>query len=250
MHTEVGATEWLANLSVGYIVLATFVLTAIRLILVPSRSRFARSITELAESLMLAGVFFFLIIRPFFGQAFYIPTESMEPTLMGHDAGISRTGAIYPDTAHDHIFVNKLIYHMRDPQRGDIIVFRAEKKADVSAMAEGRDPQENILIKRLIGLPGDTIEEKRDANGVARVWINGKPLEEPYIKEPMNDPPSMDAHYAVDRPLKLSPNELFMMGDNRNHSSDSRYWGPLPRNRVIGKAMFIFWPIARIGIVR
>ena len=90
MHTqEVGAGELLASLSIGYIVLAAFVLTSIRLILAPSRTPLARSVAELAESLLLAGVLVFLIIRPFFVQAFYIPTESMETTLEGHDAGVN-----------------------------------------------------------------------------------------------------------------------------------------------------------------
>src|SRR5437879_6554587 len=76
---ETGATEWLANLSIGYIVLAAFALTIVRLAFVPNRNPFAQSIAELAESLLIAGVFIFLIVRPFFFQAFYIPSESMEP---------------------------------------------------------------------------------------------------------------------------------------------------------------------------
>src|ERR1044071_1209551 len=88
MHPqEIGATEWLANLSIGYVVLAAFVLTAIRLILVPNRTAVARSIAELVESLIIAGVLVFMVIRPFFLQAFFIPSESMEPTLLGHDKG-------------------------------------------------------------------------------------------------------------------------------------------------------------------
>src|SRR5215472_14328583 len=88
---EVGAGELLANLSVGYIVLAALVLTGLRLLLVPARSAPARSAAELVESLLVAGVLVFLIIRPFFLQAFYIPSESMEPTLMGHEQGYNRS---------------------------------------------------------------------------------------------------------------------------------------------------------------
>src|SRR5437016_6064086 len=115
MNPELGATEILANLSIGYIVFAAFILTVVRLALAPSRGAVARSVTELVESLIIAGVLVFMIIRPFFLQAFYIPSESMEPTLMGHQ---------YPDSVHDHIFVNKLIYRLREPKRGEIIVFR------------------------------------------------------------------------------------------------------------------------------
>ncbi|HXG24954.1 MAG TPA: signal peptidase I [Chthonomonadales bacterium] len=249
MHpAEGGATEVLANLSIGHIVMAAFLLTAVRLVLVPSRGVIARSIAELVESLTIAGVLVFLIIRPFFVQAFFIPSESMEPTLQGHTAGFNPlTNTTYPDTVHDHIFVNKLIYRFREPQRGDIIVFRAEKKAD----KEHFDPHEkveNVLIKRLIAIPGDTIEIKG-----GKVYLNGKPLNEPYINragqpDAMRDTPHAD--YAVNGPLKLGPGELFVMGDNRNNSNDSRFWGTLPRDRVIGKAMFIFWPLSRIGFIR
>src|SRR5437867_13107701 len=109
MHPqEIGATEMLANLSIGYVVLAAFILTAIRLVLVPSTTTFARSVAELVESLLIAGVLVFMVIRPFFVQAFFIPSESMEPTLQGHNEGYNpMTGQNYPNTIHDHIFVNK-----------------------------------------------------------------------------------------------------------------------------------------------
>src|SRR5438105_9604558 len=138
MHpTEVGATEWLANLSIGYVVLAAFILTALRLVLVPYRAPFARSVAELVESLIIAGVLVFLVIRPFFLQAFFIPSESMEPTLMGHNAGYNAsTNQTYNDSVHDHIFVDKLSYRLREPKRGEIIVFKAEKKADKAAEME------------------------------------------------------------------------------------------------------------------
>src|SRR5258706_6345410 len=130
MHPrEVGATEWLANLSIGYVVLAAFFLTVVRLMRVPNRAPFARSVAELVESLIIAGVLVFMIIRPFFLQAFFIPSESMEPTLMGHVQGHSSTNQDYSDTVHDHIFVNKLVYRYSDPHPRDIIVFRAPKEA-------------------------------------------------------------------------------------------------------------------------
>lgn len=254
MHPqEPGVTELLANLSVGHVVLAAFVLTAIRLTLVANRAPLARSISELVESLLIAGVLVFLIIRPFFLQAFFIPSESMEPTLMGHTAGYNpATNTEYPSTIHDHIFVNKLVYRYSEPQPGDIIVFRAEKKAD----REHGEQLENVLIKRLIAVGPAKVEIKD-----GKVWVNDRALHEPVanpdgscparycIKEEM-DPPPDAARYAVREPLFLKPGELFVMGDNRNNSNDSRFWGTLKRNRVIGKAVFIFWPLSRMGLIR
>jgi signal peptidase I len=254
---EVGAGELLANLSVAHIVLAALVLTVIRLALIPVRAPAARSVAEMIESLLVAGVLVFMIVRPFFMQAFYIPSESMEPTLMGHEAGFNhRTGESPPTAIKDKLFVNKFVYFIGEPKREDIVVFRAPKEADF----ETEHTHENVLIKRLIGIPGDTIEVKKDDAGVMRVFRNGKAVNEPVcnkdasnepcIKEPMADPQSDQARFAVGASLKLGPDELFVMGDNRNFSNDSRFWGVLKRNRVIGKASFIFWPPSRIRIVR
>lgn len=260
MPQEVGVTEVLANLSIGYIVGAAFILTMIRMILIPSRSPLARSAAELVESLIIAGVLVFMIIRPFFLQAFFIPSESMEPTLMGHHVGESISGQPHNDEVHDHIFVNKLVYRYSDPKPGDIIVFRAPAQADVSAGESGRPPQENVLIKRLIAVGGQKVEVLADdKTGAVRVLVDDKPVNESNVQflEPMVDVAQSaglsnipGAPFAVDRPLVLKPDELFVMGDNRNHSNDSRFWGPLKRDRVIGKAMFIFWPLGRIRIIR
>jgi signal peptidase I len=272
---ETGATEFLANLSASMVVLIALGLTIARLLLIRPAlslsageratagrieaeiSPFARGIAELLESFIIAGVLVFLIIRPFFVQAFFIPSESMEPTLLGHNAGRNISGDTHTDTVHDHIFVNKLIYRFGEPQHGDIIVFRAPKVADQESLDKRKPQQENVLIKRLIGLPNDTIEIKG-----GKVYRNGQPLNEPanadgivppgaqyVIKEPM-DPERESAKWAVGEELKLGPDELFVMGDNRNDSNDSRYWGILKRDRVIGKAMFIFLPFSRIRVLR
>jgi len=239
---EVGITEYLANLSVSTVVLIAAVLTVVRLVLVPYQHPLTRALAEFAESFAMAGVLVFLIVRPFFVQAFYIPTESMEPTLCGHNKGMSHSGVVYPDTCHDHLFVNKLAYRIGEPQRGDIIVFRAEKKADPM------HARENVLIKRLVGIPGDKVQIKPDADGVIRLFVNDRPQYEPYLAEPMQERPG--AEYATYRPLTLGKGQLFVLGDNRNNSNDSRYWGTVPRERVIGKAAFVFWPLHRIRIVR
>jgi len=249
---EIGATEWLANLSIGAIVAALLVLTIVRFALAGKESSAARSVAEIAESLLVAGTLVFLIIRPFFVQAFYIPSESMEPTLMGHIAGPKRSGGVYTDTVKDQIMANKLIYRFGEPKRGDIIVFRASKAADM----ENGHTQENNLIKRIVGIPGDVIQVKDGT-----VWRNNAPVNEPVcnsdtptnepcICEPMYQDQPDSAKFATREPLKLGPDEYFMMGDNRNNSSDSRFWGTLTRDRIIGKAQFRFWPLNRIGVLR
>jgi signal peptidase I len=244
-------SESLANLSIGTIVAIALALTTFRLMVYRSKRPVARSAAEISESLLFAGIFIFLLVRPFCAQAYYIPTESMEPNLHGHDAGVSSTGETYGNTSHDHLFVNKMIYRWSEPQRGDIVVFRAPKAADF----EGNFQRENTLIKRIVGIPGDLIQVRE-----GRVWRNGVFVDEPVcnsdahnppcIKEPMSQEFSSNGSYAVAEPLKLAPGEYFMMGDNRNHSNDSRFWGPVTRDRIVGKAAVRFWPLGRMGLIR
>jgi signal peptidase I len=267
---DTGATEFLANLSVGTIAAIALALTIIRLVLLkfaspatPGKSvdasSMARSVAEIIESLIIAAVLVFLIIRPFFVQAFYIPSQSMEPTLLGHNIGEKDGESSDPhtDTVHDHIFVNKLVFRTGDPAFGDIVVFRAPKEADSEDKMLGLPQKENVLIKRVIGLPGDTIELKEGTinwHGEQRpasiVYRDGKPLTEPYIKEPIDLHQPDGAINGVGKPFKLGPTQYFVMGDNRNDSNDSRFWGPLERNRVIGKAQLIFWPLNRIQVLK
>ena len=263
--SDTGVGEIFASLSVGMITLIALALTMLRLLMLSLKAPrpgktddvhpMARGLAEILESLIIAGILVFLIIRPFFVQAFFIPSESMEPTLLGHDAG-SKLGSSnsHNDTVHDHIFVNKLIYRYSEPKRGDIIVFRAPARADAehSDLAEKK---ENVLIKRLIGIPGDRILVKEspgktsDGRTAYAVYRNGQPLDEhTYTKEPM-DSPAPGAVNGVNTELVLGPGQLFVMGDNRNDSNDSRYWGTLDRDRVIGKANFIFFPFNRIRVL-
>ena len=208
------------------------------------------SLVVIAGFLALCGLVAVLLFGP---RQFYIPSAGMEPTLMGHTAGgDDHAGGTYSDTVNDYILVSTGAYRFHEPRRGDIVVFLAPARADM----QNHPPEENILAKRIIGLPGDTIELKRGkvARGghTATAYVayrNGQPLDEywdgkppGYIKEPMDDPQSYAAVYAVDKPLKLGPNELFVMGNNRNDSNDSRYWGPLERSRIIGKVVSILSP--------
>jgi len=163
---------------------------------------------EYAEALIVA-VLLALVIRTFVVQAFKIPSGSMLPTLQ----------------IGDHILVNKFMYSFRPIQRGDIIVFKFPQD-------ETRD-----FIKRIIGLPGETVEIRGK-----RVLINGVPLQEPYAV--YSDGPF--AH-GGDRdqlgPLVIPAGQLFMMGDNRDHSMDSRVWGFLDARKIKGKAFIVYFSI-------
>ena len=128
------------------------------------------------------------------------------------------------------VMVNKVCYRSSSPERGDIIVFNPPPP-------HGESPYP--FIKRVIGLPGDVIEIK---DGI--VSINGSTLHEPYVAQ---EPPQNNQDIG---PIVLSDDEYFVLGDNRNYSSDSRSWGPIKRDDIIGKAWFIYWPPSRWGAVK
>ncbi len=338
-------TEGLANLSLNWVLMAVgvlLVLLSVVRMVSSRRSHRALWMIENIQVVLSVVVVVFLIIRPFLFQAFYIPSSSMEPTLMGPQ---TLPGSLNPSTTGDRLLVNKLIYRVSNPTRGDIVVFKAPTQAS---------PDEKEFIKRVIGTPGDTVEvipprlmvddkvvvkasedtigstvsipddaepEKIVQGNVARlesgynqefrviadsspkidwdpyrVTVNGKTelespegridraeglgayggeaegtvflvdqeprlavvkgkdldfdpghvrvnkqrLDETYIAEPPN--------YTYG-PKKLGPNEYFMMGDNRNNSNDSHMWGPLTRDRVIGRAEILFWPLNRVRVL-
>ncbi|MGB9588698.1 MAG: signal peptidase I, partial [Armatimonadota bacterium] len=144
----------------------------------------------------------------------YIPSESMYPTLH----------------VHDRILVNKLVYKLRDPQYGDVIVFRSPPGASNGDI-------EVYLIKRVIGKSGDVIAVKDGT-----VYRNGAPLEERYIRDESKD-------YQMEA-TTVPPHSIWVMGDNRNNSTDSRMWGPLNEKYIIGKAILRFWPPHDVGLIR
>jgi signal peptidase I len=168
---------------------------------------------EYAEALTIS-VLVALAIRAFVVQAFVIPSGSMLPTL--------RIG--------DYLLVNKLVYLFRPIRRGDIIVFKFPRD-------ETRD-----FIKRVVGLPGETLEI-RDR----QVFIDGKPLPEPYAV--YSEPPllrvSTPYHLA---PMVIPPDHLFVMGDNRDNSLDSRAWGLLEEAKVVGEASIIYFSVRSAAI--
>jgi len=213
--------DWLANIRIEYVIVAVVVLFIARLVLGRYKTSAAKSAAEIVESALIAIVLVFLIIRPFVVQAFYIPSGSMLPTL----------------DVNDQILVNKFTYRFSEPAYGDVIVFKSPPEAS-------GDGQERDFIKRLIGKSGDVIKVEdgavyRKGNGSREF----RRLNEPYLMDPGG------IYYEMD-PVRVPQGRLFVMGDNRNDSNDSHAWGPLDRDRVIGKAMFRFWPLNRVGIVR
>jgi signal peptidase I len=165
-----------------------------------------------------------LAIKAWAFNPYRIPSSSMEPTL--HCA---RPGSGCEARFSDRVIANRFIYHLHPPHRGDIIVFKTPPLAEQRCGAGG------TFVKRLIGLPGETFEER---NGY--VYINGRKLNEPYVKPDRRDNRTIPA-------TKIPKGRYFMMGDNRVQSCDSREWGPVPRKNIIGKVFFVYWPPNRIG---
>jgi signal peptidase I len=180
-------------------------------------------IREYFESIVIA-VILALFVRTWAVQAFKIPTGSMENNLL----------------IGDHLLVNKFVFGpalgsaeravlpMREIRRSDIVVFKYP------------DEPERDFIKRVIGLPGDTIELRNK-----KVYVNGQPLEEPYVHflEPAHHAQEVTSFDVRERygPVQVPADQYFVMGDNRDNSQDSRYWGFLPRAYIKGKALMIYW---------
>ena len=174
-----------------------------------------------------------IVIRFFVGELRWIPSGSMHPTLI----------------EKDRLFVEKLSKPCRELQRGDVIVFYPPdeplKKDFFSIISRltGLMCKDIAFIKRIIGMPGDKFEIKLEDDGYY-VYINDKKLEEPYILSKTDWMPCRDDMYCG--PFTVPEDNYFMMGDNRGNSQDSRFWGFLPKNRVIGRAIFVFWPLNRV----
>lgn len=149
-------------------------------------------------------------IRTFVAEARYIPSGSMLPTLQ----------------INDRLIVDKLGYHFKNPQRGDIVVFSPTEKLQEQHFRDA-------FIKRVIGLPGEKIEVKG-----GRVFVNDQPLRENYVNE--------SAQYQYG-PVTVPEGQYLVLGDNRNNSYDSHYWGFVPRDKIIGRAVIRFWPFDRLG---
>ena len=162
-----------------------------------------------------------LAIKAWVVNPYRIPSSSMEPTL--HCA---RPASGCEARFSDRVLANRFIYRFRDPRRGEVVVFQTPPAARQRCGAGG------TFVKRLIGLPGDRVE-LRNEGGSSYVYINGKKLDEPYIEPDRRDTRGAETY-------NVPQGQYFMMGDNRDNSEDSRYWGFLPREYVKGKALFLY----------
>ncbi len=171
-----------------------------------------------------------LLVKAYVINPYRIPSSSMEPTL--HCA---EPAAGCQARFSDRVLANRFIYHLRDPRRGEIIVFETPPAARIQCGAGG------TFVKRLVGMPGETVEV-RLRGGDGYVYVNGKPLNEPYVQD------SRRGETQAFGPLKIPAGQYFMMGDNRSQSCDSRRWGSVPRQNLIGKVFATYWPPNRISL--
>jgi signal peptidase I len=194
----------------------------------PEKPRKRSFLAEL-PGLLLTALTIAVLIKTFLIQPFWIPSESMLPTI----------------EVNDRVMVNKLAFDLGEPERGDVVVFRDPREADieesipeavirsvleaVGVRTRGRDD----LIKRVIGLPGEVVEIQDN-----RILIDGVPIAEPYLP---------DLLMADEGPFEVGSEQVFVMGDNRNASFDSRRFGPVPFDDLVGQAFLTIWPISNIG---
>lgn len=242
-----GWVETIANLNVRSVVAIAFVLTLLRWGMCFSTNPYARWVAELFESAAMACVIVFMVIRPFAVQSFYIPSESMVPTLQ----------------VNDRIMVDKMSYRFRNPKVDEVVVFKAPVEAD---------PNEVEFIKRCVGVAGDVI----DVHG-GKLYRNGKAITETFIAQnpdydmkivngkiyrtdpydsgvylnrtPLTDPNEINYIIAA-KPAAVPAGCILMLGDNRNNSNDGHMWGFVPLERVVGRAWLLYWPVQRVRTVK
>jgi signal peptidase I len=170
--------------------------------------RFVHLVRELLETI-LPAILIALLLNVFVGQATRVQGQSMEPNLH----------------TDQRLVVEKVSYRLHGPRRGDIVVIRVPSQG------------EELLIKRVVGLPGETAEI-RDGH----VYIDGQLLDEPYTN-------GSTRSGRIGRVI-VPPLHVFVMGDNRDHSNDSRAFGPVPIENIVGRAWLSYWPLGNAGVVR
>ena len=203
--------------------------------------------------LVIVALVLALLIKTFLVQAFYIPSASMEDTLQG---GPEFPGGPTAGHPYDRVLVNKLVYDFRSPRRGEVIVFKkppgwpnestittpsnpiARFFHDIGSAIGIAPSGGSDFIKRVIGVAGDHVV---CCNAKDQIMVNGHALDEPYIDLTTADP---GQHAAAYQPFHITvpAGELFVMGDHRDDSDDSRINGPVPVSDVIGRAFVVIWP--------
>ena len=191
-----------------------------------------RSFRDTVEAIVVALLLAF-VIRAFVVQAFKIPSGSMLDTLQIGDHLLVTKFAYdvrLPSTVFLDTTDGKVLMKTGDPERGDVIVFKFPED-------ETKD-----FIKRVIGTPGDVLEVRNKV-----VYINGQPLDEPYARHTKADILPIRDNFG---PVTIPADQYFMMGDNREGSYDSRWWGPVKRQKIVGKALVIYWSWGSITDIR
>jgi signal peptidase I len=162
-----------------------------------------------------------IVVKAVLLQAFYIPSESMYPTLQ----------------RGDRVLVNKLSYRLHDVNRGDIVVFERPPSETATDIPD--------LIKRVVGLSGEQIVIEG-----GRVLVDGEPLEESYLPEGVTTTADNAPNQCPrEDPCLVPEGEVWVMGDNRNDSKDSRYFGPIEEDTIVGRAFVVVWPLNRFGLL-
>lgn len=166
---------------------------------------------DIIETVVIA-LSIFLVVYLFFMQPHQVNGQSMVPNFQ----------------SGEYVLTDKISYKMGDPKRGDVVVFHAPESAHCP-QGTGCD-----FIKRVLGVPGESIEVKNNS-----IYVNGEPLSEPYIP---SDFDILPGKFTRDNVVVLGYDEYFVSGDNRPYSSDSRAWGPIRKSDIVGKAFFRYWP--------
>lgn len=212
-----------------------------------------RAYTKELWFLLTVALVLALVMKTFLLQAFFIPSGSMEKTLHGC------TGC-----QGDRVLVNKLVYKFRDIHRGEIVVFNGKGTSfsydgaieppkntiekvvrQVQRFVGFGAPGDKDFIKRVIGIPGDTVACCVDG----KVTVNGQPIEEPYVHLSAWENGDPDAGLNDFPPVTVPEGELFLMGDHRDGSSDSRANGTVPIDNVVGRAFAVFFPMGRAKVL-
>jgi signal peptidase I len=173
---------------------------------------------DIIETVVVA-LSIFLVLYLFIMQPHQVNGQSMEPTF--HHG--------------EYVMTDKISYKTGDPKRGDVVVFAAPPAANCPE-GGGCD-----YIKRIIGIPGDVVEVKNN-----HYYVNQQKVDEPYLDDAVI---TLPGYYTSNGPVIIPPNSYFVSGDNRPFSSDSRAWGPIEKEHIVGKVFFRYWPPVRIGLI-